>query len=273
MFQPVARRTKTSSGFAMLELVFHAAVRNVRKSHGNAIWGLVLSIIQALMMVLVFLVMMSLLGMRSSAIRGDFLLYIMSGVFMYMTHSKTLQAVAKCDGPTSSMMKHAPMNVIIAVAAAALAALYQQVLAAAVILYFYHVVITPITIDDPVGTMAMFLLSWASGIGVGMIFKSATPWSPDFFGLLVTIYARANMIASGKMFVANMMPTSTLKMFDWNPLFHTIDQARGFVFLNYNPHYSSISYPLKVTLVLMLLGLMGESYTRKYASVSWGARG
>ena len=272
MFQSVARQNKASSGFAMLELVFHAAVRNIRKSHGNAIWGLLLSIIQALMMVMVFLVMMSLLGMRTSAIRGDFLLYIMSGVFMYMTHSKTLQAVAKCDGPTSSMMKHAPMNVIVAISAAALAALYQQVLAASVILYFYHVVITPITIDDPVGTMGMFLMSWGSGIAIGMIFKAATPWAPDFFGLLTSIYARANMIASGKMFVANTMPTATLAIFDWNPLFHTIDQGRGFVFLNYNPHYSSISYPLKVTLVLMLIGLMGEFYTRKYASLSWGAR-
>ena len=273
MFQPVARKSKTSGGFAMLELIFHAAVRNIRKSHGNAIWGLLVSIIQSLIMVLVFLVMMTLLGMRSNAIRGDYLLYIMSGVFMYMTHSKTLQAVARCDGPTSSMMKHAPMNVIVAIAAAALAALYQQVLSAAVILYFYHVVITPISIDQPVGMMAMFLLSWASGIAIGMVFKAATPWAPDFFGILTTIYARANMIASGKMFVANTMPTSTLAFFDWNPLFHTIDQGRGFIFLNYNPHYTSIGYPLKLTLILMLLGLMGESYTRKYASLSWGARG
>ena len=29
-----------------------------------------------------------------------------------------------------------------------------------------------------------------------------------------------------------------LTIFDWNPLFHTIDQARGFTFINYNPHYS-----------------------------------
>ncbi len=35
------------------------------------------------------------------------------------------------------------------------------------------------------------------------------------------------MIASGKMFVANMLPTSMLLMLDWNPLFHCIDQARG----------------------------------------------
>ena len=79
------------------------------------------------------------------------------------------------------------------------------------------------------------------------------------------------MIASGKMFVANSMPTSKLAFFDWNPLFHTIDQGRGFIFLNYFPHYSSISYPLTVTAVLMVVGLMGEHYTRKHQSASWSA--
>ncbi len=61
--------------------------------------------------------------------------------------------------------------------------------------------------------------------------------------LISTIYSRANMIASGKMFVANAMPSHIIAMFSWNPLFHTIDQARGFMFLNYNPHYSSIELP------------------------------
>ena len=270
MFQPTLRKTPISSAFSMLELIFHASVRNIRKSHGNAVVGLIMSIIQSLIMVLIFYTMLTLLGGRRMAIRGDFLLYVMSGVFMFMTHTKTLQAVQNADGPTATMMKHAPMNTIVSISSAALASLYQQVLSAGVILFFYNTMFARITIDDPIGTMGMFLLSWFSGIAVGMVFKSVTPWQPEFFGILTTVYARANMIASGKMFVANTMPTSKLVFFDWNPLFHTIDQGRGFIFLNYSPHYSSISYPLIVTLVLMVLGLMGEHYTRKHASASWG---
>ena len=38
--------------------------------------------------------MYTVLGMRGSPIRGDFLLYMMSGVFLYMTHVKALGAVA-----------------------------------------------------------------------------------------------------------------------------------------------------------------------------------
>ena len=271
MFQPTLRKTPLSSAFGMAELIFHAAVRNIRKSHGNAVLGLIMSIIQSLMMVLIFYVMLSLLGGRSVALRGDFMLYIMSGVFMFMTHTKTLSAVQSSDGPTATMMKHAPMNTIVSISSAALGALYQQALSAGVILFFYHTMFVRITIDEPIGMLGMFLLSWASGIAVGMVFKAVTPWQPEAFGLATSIYARANMIASGKMFVANSMPTSVLVYFDWNPLFHTIDQTRGFVFLNYNPHYSSISYAVIVTAVMMVIGLMIEHYTRKHASASWSA--
>ena len=45
MFRPDIRQTPARSGFAMLELIFHAAVRNIRKSHGNAVIGLLMSIV------------------------------------------------------------------------------------------------------------------------------------------------------------------------------------------------------------------------------------
>ena len=90
--------------------------------------------------------------------------------------------------------------------------------------------------------------------------------------MVQTVYQRANMIASGKMFVVNTLPSFMLSMFDWNPLFHTIDQARGFTFINYNPRYTSTEYPLYVGLVLLMIGLLGEYYTRHRASLSWSAR-
>jgi ABC-type polysaccharide/polyol phosphate export permease len=80
-----------------------------------------------------------------------------------------------------------------------------------------------------------------------------------------------NMIASGKMFVANATPSYILAMFDWNPLFHCIDQERGFVFVNYYPHHSNYVYPIIVSVVCITIGLMAEFFTRKYASESWSA--
>ena len=272
MFRPAVRKGQARTALALLELVFHATVRNGRKSHGNALIGLLLNILQTVLMVVIFYFMFDILGMRGNAIRGDFLLYVMSGIFMFMTHTKAMGAVVASEGPTSPMMKHSPMNTVVAISAAALGSLYTQLLSAGVVLYMYHAAFTPITIEEPVGMMAMLMLSWGTGVGIGMIFLAAKPWQPEFVGIAAQIYQRANMIASGKMFVANTLPGYMLSIFDWNPLFHTIDQGRGYIFLNYNPHYSSTAYPLKVMLACIMIGLMGEFYTRRHASMSWGAK-
>ena len=215
--------------------------------------------------------MFSILGLRGNAIRGDFLLYIMSGIFLFLTHNKAVSAVLGSEGPASPMMQHGPMNTTIAIASAALGCLYIQTLSLFVVLFIYHVGFTRIEILYPAAAYGMVLLAWFSGCAVGLVLLAIKPWAPNFVGIASQIYTRANMVASGKMFVANQMPGYILAMFDWNPLFHSIDQARGFVFLNYNPHFSSVSYPLLVSLVLIMLGMMGEFYTRQHASRSWEA--
>jgi ABC-type polysaccharide/polyol phosphate export permease len=169
-------------------------------------------------------------------------------------------------------MKHAPMNTLIAISSAALGALYIQVLSMVSILWIYHAAFQPIAIHDPAGAMGMVLLAWFTGVAIGMVFLALKPWMPDVVKVTSSIYARANMIASGKMFVANTMPAFLLPFFDWNPLFHAIDQARGFTFINYQPMHTSALYPLWVGLACVALGLMGSFYTRQHASVSWQAR-
>lgn len=273
MFRPAVPTTRIGSTLALFELIFHAAVRHIRKSNGNAIVGLLVSIAQSLVGIGVMLIMFWLVGRgMGNQLRGDYILYIMSGIFSFMAHAKAIRAVSSAEGPTSSMMKHAPMNTIVSVSAAALSALYMQTLAAGVILFGYHALWTPISIDQPVGVAMMYLLSWSSGIGIGLIFKAATPWAPDFFTVATTAFTRANFVFSGKMFVANMTPMSVLKVFMWNPLFHCIDQTRGFMFLNYEPRYTSALYPVVTTFVLIVIGLMAERYTEKHISASWNAK-
>lgn len=271
MFEARRPANRSRSAFGLLELIYHSIVREIRKEHRHAVVGLIMNMMQTIVFVAAFYFMFSVLGLRGAAIRGDFLLYIMSGIFLFLTHTKAMGAVLKAEGPASAMMKHAPMNTLIAISSAAIASLYVQLLSMAVVLYLYHVVFSPITIQDPIGAMGMILLSWLSGVAVGIVFLALKPWFPGFVSIASSIYARANMIASGKMFVANTMPGFMLAMFDWNPLFHCIDQARGYVFINYNPHFSSISYPIYVTIVLIMVGLMLEFYTRKNASISWEA--
>ncbi|MGL4281964.1 MAG: ABC transporter permease, partial [Albidovulum sp.] len=259
------------AAFRTLDLIFHNTVRSVRKGHANAFMGLLSNVVQTLVLFFVFYSLFSFLGMRGAAVRGDYVLYILSGIFVFMTNTKTMGAVAGSENSASSMMMHAPMTTAISIASSALAALYTQLLSIGVILAGYHLAVTPVTIHEPVGFLAMVLLAWFSGGCVGLVVLAAAPWAPGLVGLVTAIYSRSNMIFSGKMFLANSLSYTMLKFFDWNPLFHIIDQSRGFMFINYYPHNSTISYPIYVSLVLLMIGLMGEFYTRRHVSPSWTA--
>ena len=275
MFHQSSPRTGLESAIYLAERVYHNAVRQVRRTHGNAFIAILMNMLQTIIFVLAFYFMFYILGIRGVALRGDFLIYIMTGVFLFMTHTKTLSAVVGSEGPASPMMQHAPMNTAIAIFAAMLSSLYIQVLSLFAILFVYDVAFNPFVmeeINDPIGCMAMVLLAWFSGAAIGLVLLAAKPWAPTIVNIISTVYQRANMIASGKMFVANTLPPTVLVMFDWNPLFHAIDQARGYAFINYNPRNSEWEYALYLSLVLVMVGLMGEFFTRKHASVSWAAR-
>jgi len=270
--KPRHTRSGISDTLAFLEQVYFGTVRGMRKSSGrNAVLGLIGSMMQTVVFITAFYFMFQLLGVRSSPIKGDYMLYIISGIAMFMTHNTAVQAVAGAEGPTSSMMQHAPMNTMIAVCSAALQSLYKQTITIGTILLIYHLAINPVDIFNPIGLAGVFLLSWFTGVAIGMVFLALTPWHPPLVNMLLMFYRRVNMLASGKMFVANTLPSFMLVIFDWNPLFHCVDQARGVMFINYSPMHSNLFYPLKVALVAVVLGLMGEFFTRKRASMSWGA--
>jgi len=164
-------------------------------------------------------------------------------------------------------MQHAPMNTMISVCLAALQSLYQQTITIGTIFLIYHLTFNPVDIFNPIGLAGVFLLSWFTGV----VFLALTPWHPPLVNILLMAYRRVNMLTSGKMFVADTLLSFMLAMFDWNPLFHCLDQARGIMFINYSPMHSNLSYPPKVPLVAMVLGLMCEFFTPKRASMSWGS--
>jgi len=272
MFHNSRKESGLTAALTIAELVYHASARKIRVTHGNAVIALLINLMQLFVFVAAFYVMFSLLGLRNSAVRGDFLLYLMSGIFLYMTHAKTLGAVAGSEGPTSAMMQHAPMNTVIAILSSALSALYIQVLALSIILFVYYIGFQRFVIEDAAGAFAMLMIAWFGGLAIGTVMLALKPWIPNLISIVTMIYQRANMIASGKMFLANTLPGFMLAMFDWNPLFHCIDQARGFTFINYTPRHSSITYPLIVYSIILVIGLMGEFYTRRNSSLSLSAR-
>ena len=271
MFIQRQNRNMFEAAITTLALIYHVTVYDLRKDHRNAVVGLVMTILQSATFIVGFLGMYMIIGVKHSPIRGDFILYIMSGIFLFMTHSQTAGAVSGAGSSVNAMVKHGPMNTAVLISGAALAVLYRQTIAVFVMLWAYHTLMAPVHIDRPLACYAMLLMAWAYGVCIGLLFLCVRMWWPQGGKIVTQLYQRINMIASGKMFVANTLPTFMLHMFSWNPLFHMIDQTRGFAFINYVPRNSDLSYAGYVMIAVLMIGLMAEFVTRNAASLSWSA--
>ncbi len=272
MFYFRNNKTLLGGAFTTAELVFHAVVRNIRSQHSNAVVAIVRSIVQVLALVLVFYLIMSFMGTRVAKVRGDLVLYLLSGVFLFVVHIKSVKQVAGVGAGNNPMMLHSPMNMMVMIMATAFGILYTMLMTLFVILFLYHVAVAPLVIEDPGGAFAMVLLSWFTGCAVGLLFMALSPWFPTTAAILTNVYRRMNMVFSGKMVLGNALGGYMLAMFAWNPLFHIIDQCRGFVFRNYYPRNSSWEYAVWVGVALVMIGLLGVFYTKQHVSQSWNAR-
>ncbi len=265
-------RTLLGGAFTTAELVFHAVVRSVRSQHHNAVLAIIVNIIQVLALVAVFYIIMSFLGSRVAKVRGEFILFLLSGVFLFITHIKSVGAIAGVSTGNNPMMLHSPMNMMVVLLATAFGMLYTQTMSIIIILFLYSVAVSPIEIQDPGGAFAMFILAWFTGCAIGVVFMALSPWFPGTVTILKNVFRRVNMFFSGKMFVANALGGAMLAMFAWNPLFHIIDQCRGFIFRNYFPRNTSWEYAVWVGLALLMIGLLGIFFSRQHVSQSWNAR-
>ncbi|MEM6620170.1 MAG: ABC transporter permease [Pseudomonadota bacterium] len=257
--------------FEFSTLVFHATVRDVRKTKGNALAALAMEILQSAIVVVFFYVLITFMGMRGVAVRGSFILYVLTGVFLFITHNKAVSAVS-AGGAVNPLLQHRPVTTLLLIVSGALSAIYVQILAVLVITFVANVLIDPFVVHDLKRVSYCFLLAWFSGVGIGIIFVALRPFFPTAITIIEQVYKRANMIFSGKMFLASNLPGYMLPFFTWNPLFHTIDQARGAAFVNYTAKVTTLWYPIALSLTFILLGMMMEHWARKYVSDSWNAR-
>jgi hypothetical protein len=91
-------------------VIFHAVVHRIRKAQRVQLMSIARSMMESVIFVAAFIIIMDVLGMRNSAVRGDFVLYINSGIFLYLTHTQSVDAISGAETSSSPLMQHGPMK-------------------------------------------------------------------------------------------------------------------------------------------------------------------
>jgi len=246
-----------------LSLVYAMTVRDLRIVQRNAALGIILAIATPLATTLIFYVLMEVMQMRSAPVRGDDLTFLLTGFMVFFFHIKTAGAVSGAVMP--SMMPHQRATPFLFICVKACSAGYNNALAFIVILALNYLLRGVWEMQDPLWVIATVAVAWVYGIGIGMVFLALQRYFA-WTQVLKLAYMRIMFFTSGKFFLGNNAPFR--EFYDWNPLFHIIDQTRTGVFVNYTAHTTSLGYPLIFCFIALVVGFLGENYVRRHYSVS-----
>jgi len=252
------RMTLLDAAAKHLSVLYATTVREVRNSAGASQLGLVMNILKTLAFVAAFYVLFVVVGRRDAGLRGDTMLFLLSGVLLFRLHSDAINKVRGAVSGNRALINYEPTKSVIFVWARALAALYDFFLVSILTLGVYALTRDGVAIHHASHLIAPILLAWMSGVGIGLIFMFAEAHL-TWFPLVSQFYQRLLMFTSGKFFVANAIPSVALPYLAWNPLFHAIDISRGAIFVNYEPRNTSLELLAGLTLGLLVIGHILEA--------------
>ncbi len=151
---------------------FHQQLmRHIHGGHKHVLVSVIYNVAQTVLLVGAFYLFATLFHMNSGMIRGDLLIFLITGVFIFNLHVKSVSSVIEVK-PGGSFV------------AASLAGLYTQIYSLILVLGGYMLLGNPVQIHDISGVGAGVMLSWLSGIGVGLTFRGLKPHSKRLAGLV-----------------------------------------------------------------------------------------
>ncbi|MEO0342502.1 MAG: ABC transporter permease [Pseudomonadota bacterium] len=253
-------------------LVWVVTINKSRQGSSNALKAMLMRSLQMVVMMAAFYALISVTGLRSMSVRGDFMLFLASGIFLLFLHLGGLNSAMGIGDTEHGANVHAPVTPLLNLVSSALSQLHTNVITIAVILLLIHLLIEPVKIDNLQKVAAACGVTLLSGMAIGSVIGGIGSFIPLVKKFAPMVFMRVNMVFSGKMFAANSLPISMIPFFWWNPLFHCIDQARDGIFVNYTAKHTTLAYPLWLSFGLFALGFMLMHASKKLVSQSWSAR-
>ena len=112
---------------------------------------------------------------RRRVCRGDFVIFIMSGVFFIYDPYRRDLGSRHSRGPCVADDAACSDEYGDRGCLGRVGFFYMQLLSIIVILGFYYFAFTPFVIEEPLGTFMMFVLAWFSGCAIGLVIYALKP--------------------------------------------------------------------------------------------------
>ena len=114
-------------------LLYISTAHNARGSSRNAFLAILTRVMTMVLMGATFYILMSITGLRNMTGRTDFILFLMSGIFLFLIHIRTFRQNIGIFEPNSPMSVHAPITPLLSLFSNGASQLYINIISILII--------------------------------------------------------------------------------------------------------------------------------------------
>lgn len=247
------RITRTSLQI-MLDTIFALMMRELKTRFGAKKLGYFWAIAEPVAQASVMAVMFSLIG-RSSLAGVHVALFIISGLMPFKFFSKLFMQLASSVNANKSLFTYRQVSPIDPLITRLIIEVVTYVVTFCIILAGMQWMGIDVGMQDFLAFLMINILLIFLGLGIGIMLCMATVFWEDAPKLVAMVMAPMFFI-SGIFFTATMVPQKYIYLFDWNPIFHTIELIRQAMFISYTSPVGDWQFIAFFALITNALGLM-----------------
>lgn len=251
---PPQRPGRNGPSWPHMRAISALILREMGSSYGRNPGGYIWAVVEPLGMILFLSVGFSLM-LRSPSLGNSFVLYYASGYLPFILFQKSARVVMNALRFSSNLLTYPTVTWIDAITARFVLCVLTETLVSYLLLGGILMVVDMTVIIDFTPIILAYTISALMGLGFGLINCVISAFVP-IYTTVWNILTRPLMLASGVIVMHESLPSS-MKVVSWyNPLTHITATARSGIYVNYEPHFTNLGYPIAIGLITTAFGLL-----------------
>ena len=240
--------------FASTRTVAALILREMSTRYGRTPGGYLWGIAEPMAAIMILSLAFSLV-MRAPSLGTSFLLFYATGYLPFSLYQTLSNTVGKAISFSKPLLKYPAVTWVDAVIARFLLNSLTEILITALLLGGILAVLDNRAVLDFPPLVTAMLLAMILGLGVGVLNCALSGLFP-IWDMVWSIVTRPLFLASGVIFLYDIMPPVARDILWYNPLVHIVGRMRTGFYSTYTAPYVNETYVLVIALVCLVLGLV-----------------
>lgn len=240
--------------FASSRTVAALILREMSTRYGRTPGGYLWGIVEPLAAIMILSLAFSLV-MRTPSLGTSFILFYAAGYLPFDLYQTLSVTIARAIGFSRPLLKYPAVTWVDAVIARFLLNSLTGILITTLLMTGILMVIDARTVVDFPPIVTAIGLAMILGLGVGVLNCALAGLFP-LWEMVWSIVTRPLFLASGIIFLYDIMPPLARDILWYNPLIHVVGRMRTGFYPTYTAPYINEIYVLSIALICLVLGLV-----------------